>query len=75
MGFFGMLFWIVAIVLIVRACRRRREYRRDRRRVHGEVEDHGSVLDALETRLQDLEDRLDFTERLLQSRSSSAPRG
>ena len=76
MGFFGLLFWIAVFVLLARACGWRRRWHRydhvgDRRR---SAEQDG-VIDALETRVYDLEERLDFTERLLQSRSAPMSRG
>jgi hypothetical protein len=86
MGFFGMLFWIVVVWLVIRAWHRRSErclaigpreyapgwYGRDR---YGDVASRTQpetsrqeYIDALETRLTELEERLDFTERLLASR-------
>ena len=86
MGFFGMLFWIVVVWLVIRAWQRRSErclaigpreyapgwYGRDR---YGDVASRTQpetsrqeYIDALETRLTELEERLDFTERLLASR-------
>ena len=95
MGFFGMLFWIVVVWLVIRAWHRRsarylamgpREYApgwcgRDR---YGDSDfssrasqDTGrqEYIDALETRLSELEERLDFAERLLASRESSGAAG
>lgn len=88
MGFFGMLFWIVVVWLVIRAWHRRSErclamgpreyapgwYARDRygdRHAGSRSQpDTGrqEYIDALETRLTELEERLDFTERLLASR-------
>jgi hypothetical protein len=88
MGFFGMLFWIVVVWMVIRAWHRRSErclavgprgyapgwYGRERypdidsvsrSRPDGGPQDY---IDALETRLSELEERLDFTERLLASR-------
>ena len=70
MGFFGLLFWIVALMLLARACGRRRWGHRHERRSARRMENESSLVDALETRVHDLEARLDFTERLLQSRPS-----
>ncbi|HYF40220.1 MAG TPA: hypothetical protein VD930_11060 [Gemmatimonadales bacterium] len=88
MGFFGMLFWLLVIWMVIRAWHRRSERclaigpdgytrgwsHRDRYR-DSEVAmrtrtDSGrqEYIDALETRLTELEERLDFTERLLASR-------
>ena len=88
MGFFGMLFWLLVIWMVIRAWHRRSErcvamgpsgyvpgwYGRDRfgdrdsairSRPDASRQDY---IDALETRLSELEERLDFTERLLASR-------
>ena len=88
MGFFGMLFWIAVVWLVIRAWHRRSErcvaigargyvpgwYNRDRfgdsdyaprSRADAGRQDY---IDALETRLTELEERLDFTERLLAAR-------
>jgi hypothetical protein len=88
MGFFGMLFWIVVVWMVIRAWHRRSErclamgprgyapgwYGRER---YSKTDfaprtppDTGrqDYIDALETRLSELEERLDFTERLLASR-------
>lgn len=88
MGFFGMLFWIVVVWLVIRAWHRRSErclavgpggyapgwYGRERygerdvtSRTRPDVSGQ-DYIDALETRLSELEERLDFTERLLASR-------
>lgn len=88
MGFFGMLFWIAVVWLVIRAWHRRSErclamgpgghlpgwYNRDRfgdsEHVSRGRSDAGrqEYIDALETRLTELEERLDFTERLLAAR-------
>lgn len=88
MTFFGMLFWIFVVWLVIRAWQRRSErclalgprgyapgwYGRDRysdrdvaarSRPDANRQDY---IEALETRLSELEERLDFTERLLASR-------
>jgi hypothetical protein len=75
MSFFGMLFWIFVVWLVIRAWHRRSERclalgpsDRDfatRSRSDASRQDY---IDALETRLSELEERLDFTERLLASR-------
>jgi hypothetical protein len=75
MEFFGLLFWIAVFVLLSRVCGwRRRWHRYDRVGERRRREERDSVIDALESRVYDLEERLDFTERLLQSRSLPAPR-
>ena len=90
MGFFGMLFWMAVLWLVLRTWRRSRScvpvgpsgywrgwYRKgesDRPRA-GSPGGHGverdEYIDSLETRLSQLEERLDFTERLLESRAGS----
>jgi hypothetical protein len=89
MGFFGMLFWIAVLWLVIRAWRRSERcialgprgyapgwYNGER---YGYRDTRGSAertqqaarddyIDSLETRLSELEERLDFTERLLASR-------
>jgi hypothetical protein len=93
MGFFGMLFWIAVLWLVIRAWRRssclaingprdsgryggwydssefytsrpRRSEVKRRERPH----DQQAYIDSLETRVSELEERLDFTERLLAGR-------
>ena len=90
MSFFGMLFWIAVIWLVIRAWRRsdrclamgprgyfpgwyggdREEDRYTAQRRAPESRDE--YIDALESRVSELEERLDFTERLLASRRESA---
>lgn len=90
MGFFGMMFWMFVIWMVIRYWYRRegrrmiraqsstgwydsaefynprgREIRRKGREV---LKDHESYIEALETRVSELEERLDFTERLLAER-------
>jgi hypothetical protein len=86
MGFFGMLFWIAVLWLVIRAVRRSDRwvavgprgywpgwYQRER---YGPPEiqrttprdSRDEYIDSLETRLSQLEERLDFTERLLAGR-------
>ncbi len=74
MGFFGMLFWIVVVWLVIRAWHRRSE----RCLAVGPADfasrtlrdtSRQDYIDALESRLSELEERLDFTERLLASRA------
>jgi hypothetical protein len=87
MGFFGMVFWIVVLWLVIRALRRsdrcvaagardywpgwyrsNRPQMRDASRTRRPERD--DYIDSLETRVSELEERLDFTERLLSSRSA-----
>ena len=87
MGFFGMLFWIAVLWLVLRAWRRShqcvvvgprgywpgwyrtRESDQPRRQIRTRgAESRDSYIESLETRLSDLEERLDFTERLLEGK-------
>ena len=69
MWFFGGLFWLVTFFFIVMVMRRRRRERRHRAPLRlRELETQRATIDALETRVYQLEERLDFTERLLASR-------
>lgn len=86
---FGWLFWLVVGFLIWRlvasrgcgAGRRGRERRASPRKatddaaleISRDLEDQRSYVEALETRVAELEERLDFTERLLASRRDSLP--
>jgi hypothetical protein len=91
MGFFGMLFWIAVLWLLLRAWRRSDRcvavgprgywpgwYSRDRYSVpdvpdrRKDVARRDEYIDSLESRISELEERLDFTERLLSSRKESA---
>ena len=93
MGFFGFVFWMVVIWLVIRYWHRRegrrmigsrgyspssgwydsgefynpkgREAKRKGREV---VADQQQYIEALESRVSELEERLDFTERLLAQR-------
>jgi len=83
MGFFGMLFWIAVVWLVIRAWRRShrcvpvgprgyvpgwygRERAEDRYAGEGRRPDsRQEYIESLETRVSELEERLDFTERLL----------
>ena len=91
MGFFGFVFWMFMIWMVVRYWHRREgrrmvgphapstgwydsgEFYNPRgRRIKGKggeiLKDHQSYIEALETRVSELEERLDFTERLLAER-------
>jgi hypothetical protein len=74
MGFFGMLFWILVLWLVYRAWRRAHpclavESGGDRGRDFEARDDQRDYIDALESRLSELEERLDFTERLLATKN------
>ena len=91
MGFFGFVFWMFMIWMVVRYWHRREGrrmvgphapntgwydsgefYHPRARRTKGKgveiLKDHQSYIEALETRVSELEERLDFTERLLAAR-------
>ena len=69
---FGWIFWLMPLVMWMMFVRRRRWERwqapppRD-----PELEEQRSTLEALESRVLQLEERLDFTERLLATRSEA----
>jgi hypothetical protein len=73
MGFFGLLFWIAVFWLAYRVfrswngCGNKRNWSD----YHGERDDQQSYIDALETRVAELENRLDFTERLVAGKRES----
>ena len=77
MHVFGMLFWIAALWLAFRAFRSwsscgSRGYRAHRGWERREVSpDQQSYIDSLETRVAELEERLDFTERLVAGRGGA----
>jgi hypothetical protein len=77
MGFFGMIFWFAVLWFAFRAFRgwsscRSRGFRGDRRLERaGGLDDQQSYIDSLETRVAELEERLDFTERLVAGRQGS----
>ena len=68
----GWMFW-VPLILMFMMMRRRHWQRRGQvseyRSRFEEVERHQSYIDALESRVTELEARLDFTERLVATRS------
>jgi hypothetical protein len=78
MGFFGFLFWVAVIWLAVRVWRSWggcSAVGRDRRPISRhrlDVEDEQPNVEALESRVSELEERLDFTERLLAGRQSKS---
>ncbi|HYC32842.1 MAG TPA: hypothetical protein VEB59_11185 [Gemmatimonadales bacterium] len=72
MWFFGWMFWLVPLILFSMMMRRRRwEGRHYAPRRDRELEDQRATVDALETRVMQLEERLDFTERLLAGRAEA----
>ena len=87
MGFFGMLFWIAVLWLAYRWFRRSERcvavgprgyapgwYGRDRydQAQPARPDAQQEYIESLESRLSELEERLDFTERLLANRRESA---
>jgi hypothetical protein len=78
MGFFGMLFWFAVLWFAFRAfrswgsCRSRGVWRDRRLEQPEEMNDQQSYIDSLETRVAELEERLDFTERLVSGRREVA---
>jgi hypothetical protein len=77
MGFFGMLFWFAVLWFAFRAFRgwnrcSPRGVWRDRRLDQTQTSDQQSYIDALESRVAELEERLDFTERLVAGRQQAA---
>jgi hypothetical protein len=87
MGFFGMLFWIAVLWLAYRWFRRSERcvavgprgyapgwYGRDRydQAQRTRPDARQEYIESLESRLSELEERLDFTERLLANRRESA---
>jgi hypothetical protein len=74
MGFFGWMFWLLPFFFMMMVMRRRRWERwqappaRDQR----ELDDQRGYIESLESRVTQLEERLDFTERLLATRSEAA---
>jgi hypothetical protein len=77
MWFYGWMFWLVPLFFFSMMMRRRRWERWQGERSHGdprrdrELEEQRSTIDALETRVMQLEERLDFTERLLAGRAEA----
>jgi hypothetical protein len=73
------MFWLLPLFFFYLASRRRRWYGwggPGRREVPPDLgkrlEDQATTVDALESRVAQLEERLDFTERLLAGRSTTA---
>jgi hypothetical protein len=74
MSFFGMLFWILVFWLVYRALRRSHRCvavgsGASRGRDFAMTDERQDYIDALESRLSEVEERLDFTERLLARKS------
>ncbi len=74
---FGWMFWLMPFLLFVMLTRHRRRERWSvakrggSPRLERELDEHRVYVDGLERRVAELEERLDFTERLLAKRSES----
>jgi hypothetical protein len=75
---FAWMFWFVPFLLFMMMTRHRRRERWAMAatgmspRFEREMDEQRTYVDSLERRVADLEERLDFTERLLAERSSVA---
>jgi hypothetical protein len=75
---FAWMFWLVPFLFFLMVTRHRRRERwaaagyGGPSRLERELDEQRSYVDALERRVAELEDRLDFTERLLSERAVSA---
>jgi len=75
---FAWMFWLVPFLLFMMMTRHRRRERWAMAgtgmppRFERELDEQRTYVDSLERRVADLEERLDFTERLLAERSSVA---
>ena len=76
---FAWMFWLVPFLFF---CMVARHWRRERwahtfpgpsTRAERELDEHREYVDSLERRVAELEERLDFTERLLAQRNQGAP--
>jgi hypothetical protein len=77
---FGFMFWLLPLILLSFACRGRRWAGRSRwdREPDGlrrELEAQRDTIERLESQVVQLEERLDFTERLLSRRREPAVTG
>jgi hypothetical protein len=97
MHFFGMIFWLVILLIAFRAFRRRERWAMMGPRGYGryggwydssefyapgargiepksreQLQEQQKYIDSLETRVSELEERLDFTERLIAGRGQAA---
>jgi hypothetical protein len=77
---FGFMFWLLPLILLSLACRRRRwgagpRWDRAPDGLRREMEAQRDTIERLESQVLQLEERLDFTERLLSSRGVPAVHG
>jgi hypothetical protein len=74
---FAWMFWLMPFLLFMMLTRQRQrarwamEGRRESPRLERELDEHRVYVDGLERRVAELEERLDFTERLLARRPES----
>ena len=76
MGFFGMLFWFAVLWFAFRvfrgwSCSRGGSLRDRYVTRQDQTDDQQPYIDALESRVAELEERLDFTERLVAGKRES----
>jgi hypothetical protein len=76
MGFFGMLFWFAVLWFAFRvfrgwSCDRSGSLRDRYVNRQDQTDDQQPYIDALESRVAELEERLDFTERLVAGKRES----
>jgi uncharacterized protein YlxW (UPF0749 family) len=75
---FAWMFWLMPLLLFLMLTRHRRRERwavagyNPPPRLERELDEQRSTVETLERRVAELEERLDFTERLLQRRSEGA---
>jgi hypothetical protein len=76
---FAWMFWLIPFLFF---CMMARHWRRERwahsfrgppTRRERDLDEHREYVDSLERRVADLEERLDFTERLLAQRNQGVP--
>lgn len=76
---FGFMFWLLPLIFLSFACRGRRwgaGPRSDRENdLLRELEAQRDIVEQLESQVLQLEERLDFTERLLSARREAAVHG
>jgi hypothetical protein len=72
MGLFGWMFWLLPLFFVMMVMRRRCEgWQAPPARDEREPDARQGYVEALESRVSQLEERLDFTERLLATRSGA----
>jgi hypothetical protein len=76
MGFFGMLFWFAVLWFAFKvfrswSCEGRGDWRERHTERREGVDDQQPYIESLESRIAELEERLDFTERLVAGKRES----